>query len=43
MRADEPARDLQLMRLALAQAEQARALDEVPVGAIVVKAGEVIA
>ena len=43
MRADDPARDLQLMRLALAQAEQARALGEVPVGAIVVKAGEVIA
>jgi tRNA(adenine34) deaminase len=43
MMADDPGRDGQYMRLALAQAEQARALGEVPVGAIVVKAGEVIA
>lgn len=31
------------MRLAMAQARQAAALDEVPVGAVVVRAGEVIA
>ncbi len=43
MSADVPDRDAQYMRLALAQASQAHALGEVPVGAIVVKAGEVIA
>jgi tRNA(adenine34) deaminase len=43
MMADDPGRDGHYMRLALAQAEEARALGEVPVGAIVVKAGEVMA
>ena len=35
--------DESLMKEALAQAEQARELDEVPVGAVVVKDGEIIA
>lgn len=43
MNATDPQRELALMRLALAQAEQARALGEVPVGAVVVKDDQVIA
>ena len=35
--------DMELMRLALAEAEQAFALGEVPVGAVVAKDGEVVA
>lgn len=35
--------DEELMRLALAQAEKAAALDEVPVGAVVARGGQVVA
>jgi tRNA(adenine34) deaminase len=41
--AADPALDARFMRIALAQADLARAQGEVPVGAVVVKDGEVVA
>ena len=37
------AQDIEFMRLAIAEARKAELLDEVPIGAVVVRDGEVIA
>ena len=37
------AQDIEFMRLAIAEARKAGSLDEVPIGAVVVRDGEVIA